>query len=313
MKKILSLLTIASFVSIIAFGQEKEQKIEQLETLEYDTVTASVPDTVFIQQQDSVAVKDNTDDETSFKLGNKEIIIKDEDINTDDESFSDEESGKWENVGGARSFKGHLGGIELGLNSYSSSKFGTSIDETDNNYDLNTAKSTSFNIYLPNLDLGFCRRIGIVTTLGFNFNNYRFDNNGTITKNSSTGITEWEPNTSGYDYEKSKLATIYATVPVILEAQIPLSNGHPLNFGVGVIGGIKLGSHTKVVYEHNGRQKDKVHDDFNLNLLRYGVTARAGYKMMQFYGTYYLSPLFETGKGPQLYPFEVGLALTFKD
>jgi hypothetical protein len=303
MKKFLSLLTIASFVSVIAFGQETEQKIEQLETLETET---AAPDTT-AAQQDSVAVKSDATDETSFKLGNKEIIIKDE-MDQDEEASDDEDSSNWENVGGARSFKGHLGGIELAFNGYSSSKFSTSNDKYPE-CDLNTAKSTSFNMYFPALEIGLSRRVGFVTALGFNFNNYRFDNQYTIVNNA--GVTEWAPSPAGTS--KSKLATVYATIPLIFEAQIPVTNGNCINLGAGVIGGIKLGSHTKVVYEDNGRQKDKVHDDFNLSLLRYGFTARAGYKMVQLYGTYYVSPLFETGKGPQLYPYEVGIAFTFKD
>ncbi len=306
MKKFLSLLTIVSFVSVVAFGQEKEQKLEQLETLESETAVAA-PDTTIVQQ-DSVTVKSDAENETSFKLGNKEIIIKDE-MDQDEESSEDEDSGEWKNVGGRRNFEGHLGGIELAFNSYSSDKFSTTND--DPNYDLNTAKSTSFNIYLPDLEIGLSRRVGFVTAIGFDFNNYRFDNDITLAKNSVTGATEWIPSPAGTS--KSKLATVYATVPLIFEAQIPVSDGHCINLGAGVIGGIKLGSHTKVVYEDNGRQKDKVHDDFNLSLLRYGFTARAGYKMVQLYGTYYVSPLFETGKGPQLYPFEVGIALTFND
>jgi hypothetical protein len=53
--------------------------------------------------------------------------------------------------------------------------------------------------------------------------------------------------------------------------------------------------------------------DFSLNLLRYGATARIGYENFQVYGTYYMTPLFKSGKGPggvDLYPFEIGIAFT---
>jgi hypothetical protein len=51
-------------------------------------------------------------------------------------------------------------------------------------------------------------------------------------------------------------------------------------------------------------------------MLRYGATARVGYGNFQLYGTYYKTPLFQTGKGPggyDLYPFEIGIALAFND
>jgi len=320
MKKFFTLLTVITFISFQTFGQENEQSVKQLEALEADAVAVvsdtltqdtTVNEDIFVDvTEDEEAAIEEDNDETTITIGDKEIIIKDnEDVDSSDFDISDSDDEEWENVGGARSFEGHLGGIELGFNSYGSKQFGTSID--DSNWDLNTAKSTNFNIILPNLDLGFCRRVGIVTSIGFNFNNYRFDNNLTIDKNTVTGITGTVD--APLNTEKSKLTTVYATLPVILEGQIPLSDGNPLNFGVGVVGAIKLGSHTKVVYNNDGKQKDKNHDDFNLNLLRYGVTARVGYKMVQIYGTSYLTPLFESEKGPELYPFEIGIALTFNE
>jgi len=57
----------------------------------------------------------------------------------------------------------------------------------------------------------------------------------------------------------------------------------------------------------------KSYGDFNLNMLRYGATVRVGYQNFQIYGTYYKTPLFKTGlgRGYDLYPFEIGFALTF--
>ena len=44
--------------------------------------------------------------------------------------------------------------------------------------------------------------------------------------------------------------------------------------------------------------------------------SRVGYGNIQLYGTYYVTPLFRTGKGPggnDLYPFEIGVAFSFND
>jgi hypothetical protein len=99
----------------------------------------------------------------------------------------------------------------------------------------------------------------------------------------------------------------------MLELQIPADNHH-LNIGIGFIGAVKIGSHTKMVYEN--RDKVKSNDDFSLNLLRWGPTARIGFGSLNIYASYYMTPLFKTGKGPggnDLYPFEIGFALTFND
>ena len=79
----------------------------------------------------------------------------------------------------------------------------------------------------------------------------------------------------------------------------------------GVVGDAKLGSHTKVVYRENGnRQKDKIKGDFNLRQFRYGITTRLGYKALNLFAIYYPNTLFEENKGPEIYPFTIGLSLT---
>ena len=118
---------------------------------------------------------------------------------------------------------------------------------------------------------------------------------------------------SGIVYTKSKLYTTYATLPLILEAQIPLNGSHhnTINIGAGVIGALKLCSKTKVTYDDGDKSKAKSKDDFSMNVLRWGATARIGYSHFQVFGTTYFTQLFEEGKGPELYPYEVGIAFTF--
>ncbi|MEI8226032.1 MAG: outer membrane beta-barrel protein, partial [Bacteroidota bacterium] len=145
---------------------------------------------------------------------------------------------------------------------------------------------------------------------GLNMNNYKFDGNNNILKGTNGIIEELNPGTS---LKKSKLATVYLNLPFMLEIQIPVDNNH-LNIAAGPIGAVKIGSHTKMVYQDG--QKVKINGDFSLNMLRYGTTARIGYENFQLYGTYYITPLFRTGKGPEgndLYPFEIGVAFTFND
>ncbi len=133
----------------------------------------------------------------------------------------------------------------------------------------------------------------------------------TFLKGVNGVIEELDP---GMILKKSKLTTLFLTVPFMFEVQIPVDYNH-LNIAAGPIGAVKLGSHTKMVYEEDN-QKVKSNGDFSLNMLRYGATARVGYQNFQLYGTYYMTPLFRSGKGPggyDLYPFEIGVAFTFND
>jgi hypothetical protein len=330
MKRILiSTVLIVAFI-LPSVAQEKEQKLKELEMLEEQTEEVTPPDTLTtvemevdtiiedvwddtsrIKIGDIVTVED-TDDETVIRIGKKAVKILEQGDNTEVRIFEDEFEESDDPAERRKSFDGHLGGIEIGYNNFTSGKWLSNETPVEGWLDLNTAKSTSFNIIFPPVSLGFTRHFGLVTALGVNFNNYRFDGNNSIVVNGEGIVTPSYP-ADPIRFDKSKLATVYGILPVMLEVQIPVSYSSTINLGAGVTGAVKLGSHTKVVYHDDGKQKDKNRDDFNLNLLRYGVTARAGYEMVQVYGTCWLSPMFEKGRGPELYPFEIGLALTIND
>jgi hypothetical protein len=204
-------------------------------------------------------------------------------------------------------FRGHWAGIEFGFNNYATSLNNFDMPDDINYMTLHSGKSSNFNFNFSQLSLGFARHIGIVTGLGLNWNNYRFDGKFSIQKGDNGQIEPYGTS----DIEKSKLTTLFLNLPVMLEVQIPVGHGHHINVAGGGIGALKLHSHTKIVYED--KQKVRNNGDFSLNMLRYGATARVGCENFQIYGTYYLTPLFNTGKGPggySLYPFEIGIAFT---
>jgi hypothetical protein len=327
------IITVAFILSVTA--QENTEKLKQLEQLEQKAAQQAVPDTLaagrdtLIAEDEDIILTDkemntddttrvkigevitveDTDDETVIRIGHRGIRII-EDGNDAEIRFEDDREAMYAEHPG-RAFRGHLGGIEFGFNNYSTGKWGASPVPVEQYFDLNSSKSTVFNLCMFPVSLGFSRHIGLVTTLGISWNGYIFDEGNTIAVDGEGLVQPVFPE-SGV-VKKSKLSTTYAFLPVMLEVQLPVSDNKTINIGAGMIGAIKLGSHTKVVYETEGVHREKTRDDFNLNLLRYGATARVGYEMVQVYGTCYLSPLFEKGKGPELYPYEVGIALTFNN
>ena len=207
-------------------------------------------------------------------------------------------------------FRGHWAGIELGLNNYATANNSLVLPDNIGYMTLHSGKSTNFNINFSQLSIGLTRHIGFVTGLGLNWNNYRFDGNNNIAKGENGMIEVLDP---GATLKKSKLATLYLTLPLFFEMQLPVHHNN-LSIAAGPIGAIKLSSHTKMVFEDD--EKVKSNGDFSLNMLRYGATARIGYGNFMIYGTYYKTPLFQSGKGPDgvgLHPFEIGVALTFQD
>ena len=222
----------------------------------------------------------------------------------------DEEDNEQEHARRRSRFRGHWSGIEFGFNNYLSSDKSFSMPADIDYMTLHSSKSSCFNINFTQLSLGLTRHFGFVTGLGLNWNNYRFDGNNNIQKGPIGIIEELDP---GLNLEKSKLATLFLTLPLMLELQIPVENNR-LHIAAGPIGALKLGSHTKMVFE-NGHT-EKTYGDFSLNMLRYGATARVGYGNFQLYGTYYATSLFQSRKGPagnDLYPFEIGVALAFNN
>jgi hypothetical protein len=237
--------------------------------------------------------------------GDKEIRLKDKHKHAD-ETDDNVEKKTWKSGG----FKGHWAGLELGLNNYLNKDYSMSLSGDDEFLSLNTGRSINVNVNFGQHSFGIIGNcVGMVTGMGLEFFNYFYEHNNSIQMDPN-GVVSNLP----YDpiqLDKSKLTISYLTVPLLLEFQFPgqLRNSHRLRISVGVIGGLKLGSHTKVVYRVNGdKKKDKDHSDFNINSLRYGFTARIGYKHINLFSNFYPVTLFEKGKGPILYPFSLGIA-----
>ncbi|MEZ5069963.1 MAG: outer membrane beta-barrel protein [Bacteroidales bacterium] len=177
--------------------------------------------------------------------------------------------------------------------------------------ELNTGKSWSWDVNFLEYGLGFgTSYAGLVTGMGFEFTNYVFEGQNNIVKDPVSGdMVAYVPDYAD-NITKSKLNITYLTAPLLLEFQIPAGKKR-IHLSGGVIGGVKLASNSKLKYTENGdKSKEKFKGNFNLSPLRWGVTARAGYRSLNLFATYYMTPLFIPGSEPELYPFSVGLTLT---
>lgn len=98
---------------------------------------------------------------------------------------------------------------------------------------------------------------------------------------------------------KSHLVTNYVEVP--LELRYTLNPDDPArSFKISVGGrvGYLYDAFTKIKYKEDGEAKQiKDKQNFNLNRLRYGVSAKIGFGNFALFGYYNLSTLFEEGKG----------------
>jgi hypothetical protein len=318
MKKIGILLL---FAALLLQGLGQEVTAVNSDTTIQGTVADTNDITRVIIGNDAISI-DNNKDAVNLKVGNRGLTIleslegtgpkvKFRNFKEEDSDFQDNKNNSKEDKERRRNrFRGHWSGVELGFNSYLTSDRSFTLPDEIDYMSLHSGKSINFNLNFSQLSIGLTRHIGFVTGLGLDWNNYRFNGNNNIQK-GSTGIIEPLIPTGLLD--KSKFTTLYLTLPFMLELQLPTDHNR-INLAAGPIGAIKLSSHSKMVFDDG--DKVKSNSDFSLNLLRYGLTARAGYGNFQIYGTYFMSPLFQSGKSPEgiaLYPFEVGIAFTFND
>ena len=229
-------------------------------------------------------------DTTKIRIGGKQINIIDGWHGTririqkvhpwdsdQDKFFIDEEKG----------FRGHWAGFEMGVNGFAEEDYSMYPAEQNDFMDLDMAKSLAVNLNFLQYDIGLQK------------------------ERNTIGLIQPYAIDSDWSVKKSKLTSLYLTVPLLLEFQIPVKyKTRRVHMSAGVVGGLRLGSHTKIKYKSNGnKHKDKDHDDFNLNTLRYSAQVRVGYRSLNFFATYGLNGLFEKNDGPELDPFTVGITL----
>ncbi|MGQ7871396.1 outer membrane beta-barrel protein [Sunxiuqinia sp. sy24] len=251
-----------------------------------------------------IYVDDNySSDTTHIRLGRRNVEIIEREgrtnINMHREGLKDEkdDNDNWRRKG----FDGHWGGFELGINTfYDDGHFGGKGFMS-----LNQSKSMEVNINFLEYNIVLSEsRVGLVTGMGWSMNNLRFDNAITLQKVDGQ-IVPLELDHDGL--KKSKLTVSYLTIPLLLEFQIPVNDhSNEVYISGGLIGGVNLGSHTKVKTENT---KSKDHGNFNINPFKYAVTGRVGLKDIGVYATYNLSSLFKDGGGPEFFPFSVGISL----
>ncbi|MGZ3867050.1 MAG: GIN domain-containing protein, partial [Bacteroidia bacterium] len=205
--------------------------------------------------------------------------------------------------------KQNWAGVELFENGYLTPNNDITMAPQEDYMSLNYGmKNLGCNLNLFEKDFRMAKgRLQVVTGLGFSWNLYSLKNKTVLNPDSSyTGYTY---NTAG-SYSKNKLRESFVTVPLLFELNTSKRDSRNFHIAAGVIGGVKLGSSTKQYYTMLGHEfHDLKRDDYNLFPFKLDATVRVGYGNLTMFATYSLTPLFEYGKGPELYPFTVGIRI----
>ena len=309
MKKINIIL--GAFTALSLTIQARGYVLDTISTEPKTVIVSDDEDEVNVLVEDFVKIKDPKDT-TEIKIGKKGIKIynNDKSYSIERKDKSEEEEDDKSSI--AKKFKGKYGGINFGMNNYVDNNFSLSRTSENEFLDLHTGKSINVGFNFKVLDIGIIKdRLGFIIGASLDYNNYRFDNDSSIQKLNGNLATKSVQGT----VLKSKLTASYFEVPILLQLQL-LNEDLPkrLHLTAGIVGGLKLGSHTKTkVKEADDTIKEKERSDFYLNPFKVSMLAMAGYKDFSIYAKYSLTSLFIEDRAPELYPFSMGIAFTISD
>ncbi len=277
-------------------------------------------------------------DTTKVKVGSIDVEVVDGDtvtvrIGGHQLVVNDDGNVTWERVERPR-FNGHWGGVELGINGYVTPDFNTNWGKKNDYLNLQYERSLTLNLNLweQNISFNKQRTMGMLTGLGMSWNNYFFTN--------QTKLISGTSNVEGYyikgvSVRKTKLTNMYVTVPVLFEFQTGGANQeHRFHFTIGGVMGLRVTSHTKIYFNEAdkeyrltdpetgilGFEVHRTPDRSNRNIVKnynsfyqapFKLDARigVGYGWINIFATYGINRFFQKDRGPELYPWTVGITL----
>jgi hypothetical protein len=247
---------------------------------------------------DEVSKNSDKKDSTTINFRKKKFVI----INKENDSDS--------NIGLSREDRfHHWSGFAMGVNGFLSNG-STTLPKSQDYMSLNYGKSLNFQLNPFEKDIHIYKDyINLVIGLGFEWNQYEFSNKTKLNADSSYTSGKIDSSNS-YVYKKNRLKSTFVNVPILLEFNTNKNPDKAFHLALGVIAGYKLGSRTRQILEKDGNDIRFIRkDDYNINPFRINAHASVGFKNFTVFGNYALTPLFVKGKGPELYPFTIGLKI----
>lgn len=143
------------------------------------------------------------------------------------------------------------------------------------------------------------------------FNNYMLEGNRYFAANATANRTDIVQD-GVRNLEKSKLSVTTLNLPIGFTLRFPANGSDKSAFRIGAGGfaGYRIGAHTKLKYEQEGRtHKDKDRGGYNLEDFQYGVTGRIGISSLDLFVKYNMNDVFKNNRGPQAQTVSFGITL----
>ena len=184
------------------------------------------------------------------------------------------------------------------------------VDVTIDNW-LSAPKDIHTNLWSPGISVSAFNDIRFGhSPFGFAFgiglSSHNVHSNGIFIEKQATdstpAFTSFVPRTK--PYSRNKISSNYIEIP--FEFRYRTAGNRPFRFYPGFKFGYLVNIHTKFI-DDTGKWKFFTFP--NSDPLRYGVTARIGFGIINFFGFYGLNSLFKTNKGSELIPWSIGTSV----
>ena len=234
----------------------------------------------------------------------------DDDYNDDDDDFDDDDD-RHRSYPSSRQFFN----MDFGINNYV---------ETGGITDPNQAAYYtvhpwgSWNVSMNAVNrVRFSDKFSLEAGLGISWYNFKFDEDNSLITKTIDEVTFGPDPRDHLNFTKSKLTVSYLNVSVIPVFNTGKEhyrhywhswNQSEFRIGLGPYVGYRLGSHSKLVNKDDGdKDKEKEHDNFYLQNLRYGLRLQIGVHGLDLFINYDLNELFIENKGPDLNAYSFGI------
>jgi len=145
--------------------------------------------------------------------------------------------------------------------------------------------------------------------LGFDYRlrHYSFEHSFRLVKDNGVITADYTMPEGVKEYKRHNLRQQYISIPFTMEFRLGRRD-NPLILSAGLEGSIRVASREKQVYKIDDERKVERHrSDFETNFLRYATTFGVGYRRFELYTNYSMVGLFKENRGPELYPFSIGV------
>lgn len=212
----------------------------------------------------------------------------------------------WEWQPEYRNFHAHWVGIDLGVSMLLSPQGNLTFSDDLEPFSIQPGKSVYVALNFLQKSIPIQTTMGFVIGLGFSWCNYRFTLDNTISIADGKAVADFSRRNQGYKVNSTWLHSGYLTLPLLFEIQNGYRSWRRVHFSAGVIGGLRIYNVANLKYSGG---KDSESGNLYLNNLQLIPTLRLGIGYMKFFVNFYPFGLFQSNRGPRVYPLDVGMTL----